>query len=293
VVKGIDGILDMGILVIILLLIAFSLYAMWDSEQVRIAAAPSRFEVYKPTAVDTVSFEELRDINPEVFSWLVVYGTNIDYPVVQAKNNDKYVNTDVFGNYSLSGSIFLDADNDRSYRDFNSILYGHHMEKGVMFGDIGQFSKKDVFDAHKYGNLFFDGEDHGLEFFAFLHTTAYNRTLFTAGITDHEIQRLYLDMIVDEALYTRDIGITTDDRLLLLTTCSSDSTNGRDILVARITDTVYEDTFIYVEEPGAGLPYPFDELYKHRACILTILVLLIILALIASVLSQRRMNRGR
>jgi len=290
-VRVLDGALDTGVLILILLLAAFSLFAMWDAEQVRRTADPRQFEIYRPTEVDTASFEELRAINPDVFSWLTVYGTNINYPVVRGEDNEKYVNTNVYGKYSLSGSIFLDADNDRSFRDFNSILYGHHMEKSVMFGDIGRFSDEAYFEERRYGNLFFDGRDHGLEFFVFAHTTAYNRTLFTAGITTKASQQQYLDLLYENAVNVRDIGVTTDDRIVLLTTCSRESTSGRDILAARLTDHTFEDTFYEVQDPGETLPYPFDQLYKYRACILALMLILLLLAIAIYVLSQREQGK--
>jgi len=130
----------------------------------------------------------LQAINPEVFSWLTVYGTNIDYPVAQGQDNMKYVNTNAEGKYSLSGSIFLDYNNSKDFSDFNSILYGHHMQKKTMFGEIGSFSNQYFFDSHRYGNLYYGGKDHGIEFFAFIHTSAYDDTVFTPNVTDKNRQ---------------------------------------------------------------------------------------------------------
>ncbi len=68
-----------------------------------------------------------------------MFGTHIDYPITQTDNNEKYVNTGADGEFSLAGSIFLDYQNSQAFTDFNSILYGHHMEKGAMFGDLENF----------------------------------------------------------------------------------------------------------------------------------------------------------
>ena len=243
-VKIASNVVDFMILTIILLMIAVSVYAMWDSDQVYQAADASQFAVYKPSAEeDSVSFAELQAINPEVFGWLTVYGTNIDHPIAQGPDNAKYVNTSVFGTYSLSGAIFLDYLNNMDFQDFNSILYGHHMEKQAMFGDLGSFSDKNFFDSRIYGNLYFSGKDYGLEFFAFIKTDAYDGGVFTPCIQGKEAQQAYLQNLMDKALYTRNIGVTAEDHILLLTTCSSDSTNGRDILAARITNEYYSDTF--------------------------------------------------
>jgi sortase B len=232
------------VLAAILLLLAAGCYAIWDSEQVYGAADSKQYEKYKPTAENEgKSFEELRAVNPEVLAWLTVYGTNIDYPVAQGADNMKYVNTNAEGKYSLSGAIFLDSANSRDFSDFNSILYGHHMEKQAMFGEIGLFSEKKYFDARRYGNLYCDGVDHGIEFFAFLHADAYDGQVFSAGIGEESARRDYLDMLLSAATLTRELTVTEADRIVLLSTCSAASTNGRDILLGRITDETYADTF--------------------------------------------------
>jgi sortase B len=232
------------VLLAVLLLLAAGCYALWDSEQVYRDAESAQYSVYKPVK-DELSFGELRVINPEVFAWLSVYGTHIDYPVVQGPDDMKYVNTNAKGNYSLSGAIFLDSDSARDFSDFSSILYGHHMDKNAMFGEIGRFSDRKFFDERKYGSLYYDGREHGLEFFAFLHVDAYDGRVFRTGITGRDAKETYLGTLLKNAMHTRDIGgiDPAKDRIVLLSTCSASSTNGRDILVGRITDELYEDTF--------------------------------------------------
>ena len=117
------------------------------------------------------------------------------------------------------------------------------MAKKAMFGEIGNFSDRKMFDSHRYGNLYFDGKDHGIEFFAFVHTDAYDSTVFTPNVRGGQ-RREYLDGLHAKAMYIRDDGVNTEDHIVLLSTCSSSSTNGRDILLARITDEVYTDPFI-------------------------------------------------
>ena len=259
-VGAVNSIVNFMVLAAILLLFSFGCYALWDSNQVFNAADAARYEIYRPQAHDEgKSFGELQALNPEVFSWLTVYGTNIDYPVVQGENNMKYVNTNAEGSYSLSGSIFLDCDNQKDFSDFNSILFGHHMEKQAMFGEIGLFTDKSYFDARLYGNLYYGGKDYGLEFFAFLHTDAYDATVFAAGVQGKEAQQRYLEHLLDKAKFTRDIRVTVEDRIVLLSTCSGESTNGRDILIGRITDELYHDAFKTKEMNNTGTQGTVDE----------------------------------
>ena len=180
-----------------------------------------------------------------------MYGTHIDYPLLHTTNNETYLNTDVYGAYALSGAIFLDSINSAHFTDFNSIIYGHHMEKETMFGEVGYFSDKDYFDTRRYGNLFFDNKHHGLEFFAFIHTDAYDASIYDAALTGEDRAQAYLANLFAKATHTRAVEISPADRIVLLSTCSGATTNGRDILAAKITDEVFENEFIK-DERGSG-----------------------------------------
>jgi len=301
VIRLTNSVVNIIVLIVILLLLVFSCYAIWDTNQVHQAANAERYEKFKPSIEDEgASFDQLHAINPEVFAWLTVYGTHIDYPVEQGPDNLKYVNTDALGNYSLSGAIFLDSKNSMDFSNFNSILYGHHMEKKTMFGEIGEFSDKSYFDARKYGMLYFSGQEHGLEFFAFLHTDAYDQFIFHPNIIDLDEQQLYLDTLLQTARYVReDVPVTVDDRIILLSTCSETSTNGRDLLVGRITDEIYENAFAE-EKPVQrlsliqaidNLPGLFDQAPLWVKIMVLALPLLLILLLIVVLIVFRRRKR--
>ena len=242
-------------LIVIVLLVAYAGYALWDSNQVHQAADKSNYAVYKPTVANRgKTFKELQALNSETFAWLSVYGTNIDYPVTQGQDNTKYVSTNAEGLYSLSGSIFLDCNNSRDFSDFNSILYGHHMAKKAMFGELESFSEKSAFESHRYGKLYFNEKEHGIEFFAFVHADAYDSKVFTPNVQADDCL-VYLDGLLAKAIYTRDIVVTGEDHIILLSTCSSSSTNGRDILVGRLTDEVYDGLSVNATT-GDGLKQP-------------------------------------
>ena len=292
-IKGANTVIDTLVLIVVILLVAFAAYALWDSSQIYGAADKTEYAVYKPTeAKGGKGFHELQAINPEVIGWLTVYGTNIDYPVTQGPDNMKYINTDAEGNYSLSGAIFLDSDNSRDFSDFNNILYGHHMEKKEMFGEIGSFEKETTFDTHPYGNLYHDGKDYGIEFFALVYTDAYDYELFTANVKGAERQA-YLDDLRAKAMQHRDLAVTPDDHIILLSTCSSDTTNGRDILVGKITDETYIDSTVathpaVIELPGVDSRGGFLE---DIPLWLLLLVLILAALLVLCVLVRRRRRR--
>lgn len=234
-----DHVVDFMTLCLILLFMFLSAYMLWDTNEVYQRADAKNYEAYVPEENDTKSFSQLQAINSEVIGWVSVNDTNISYPLLQADNDDKYMNTDAEGNYSLSGSIFLHSLNKPDFTDFNNIIYGHHMEKHMMFGDIGKFTDKEYFESHPFGNIFYDGKNHGIEFYALLQVDAYNDTVFT--VCNDDERQAYIDEINSHAIYKRDMDISVDDHLVLLTTCTNDMTNGRNILVGRITEKTYPE----------------------------------------------------
>jgi sortase B len=93
-------VVDVAILVCLIALALYGAYGIWDNQNIVASASGEKYAVYKPTADNTYSFEELQDINDDVVAWLDVYGTHIDYPIVQGEDNFEYSMMDVFGRYS-------------------------------------------------------------------------------------------------------------------------------------------------------------------------------------------------
>ena len=138
--RAANGLLDGVTALLVLLAVVWSGYALWDNSRVYAAAdnVQAGLLAFKPRPQEdnSLSFGQLRDINPDVCGWLTLDGTAIDYPVVQGESNFTYLNTDVYGSFALAGSIFLDVDCDADFSGRYSLLYGHHMENGRMFGDL-------------------------------------------------------------------------------------------------------------------------------------------------------------
>ena len=89
-----------------------------------------------PSTAKTIDFAALLATNPDTVAWIEIPGTNINYPVVQTTNNETYLSRTFDGGTSISGTIFLDADNAADFSNINSILYGHHRYDRTMFADL-------------------------------------------------------------------------------------------------------------------------------------------------------------
>lgn len=88
-------------------------------------------------------FQDLQKINPEIVGWITMDDTQINYPIVQAKDNDYYLFRNYKGEDMRAGSIFMDHRNDVKSQNRNTILYGHRMKDGSMFGSLKKMLDED------------------------------------------------------------------------------------------------------------------------------------------------------
>lgn len=232
-------------------ILAYGLYGIWDYGQIAADAGTLRYAEYKPAA-ERKTFAELQALNPDVIGWIQIYGTTIDYPLVQGSDDWEYINKDAEGNFALSGSIFLHKENNRNFTDYDSIIFGHNMMPEAMFGAIRNFAEADFFNTHRYGDLYCGGAHHGLEIFEMLSADAYDGKVYRIAGADAADRKSFLEYLRGLAIQKRDAeteaGTDTGGRIVLLSTCSDAGTNSRNLLAAWLTDTVFPDSF---SEDGA------------------------------------------
>ena len=231
-IRALDRTLSTVFVAALLLLLLLSLYVMGDNRRIVAEASSEVYQSYKPTAQDTVSFEELVAINPDVIGWLTIDGTKIDYPLVQGKSNDTYLNKSVTGEFSLSGALFLDSRNASDFSDPLSIIYGHNMTGDMMFGGIDNFEDPSYFNSHLTGTLYFGGEYYRLDIFAYISADGHDMRLY-APRCDWEASKTWL-AYVDQIAINR-TAFPDDGPCLLLSTCAAGQTNGRNLLAAAIS----------------------------------------------------------
>lgn len=280
IIRNIAGIV---MITLVITAIAIAAYALFDLHDMGTRALPANYEIYKP-GEQKLSFEELIQINPEVIGWIDIYGTNIDYPVVQGPDNDKYLMTAADLQYSVSGAVFLDYRNSPDFTDFNNIIHGHSMAYNAMFGDVSDFAEDSFFEEHRFGDLFFGDRHHGLRIVGFVEVDAYRSGLYSVLIESEKQKEDFLAELDEAGKYPFVApDRSTDNTYVLLSTCTSGFTNGRHILVCMLTDEVYEDPF--AGETTSGRDTVGGPRLRLR---FFIIVMCIILALIMTVIVLRR-----
>ena len=214
-------------------------YSLWDTWRVYHNALPDAdLMKLKPVKGEDTnpSLQDLQKINADVCAWLTVDDTGIDYPVVRGKDDMEYINKDVYGNFALSGSLFLRSADQPDFSDPYNLIYGHHMSNGAMFGDVVEFVNEEYFATHQTGTLYLPEETVPITFFACVETDAMDDQIYgyirEPDVTG-QMQQL-LQYIQEHAVQYRDIGVTDSDSILALSTCAESATNGRVVLFGKL-----------------------------------------------------------
>ena len=220
-------------------LILYSGYVLYDSFATEYGAYTSSWDLlkYKPDEASAQPIDgsrSLEEINADYRAWLSISNSAIDYPVVQGADNLYYAAHDVYRNSSLTGAIYLDAMNDPDFRDSYSVIYGHHMDNGAMFGALDKFRNEDYFRSHQHGLLTTrDGRKLRLKVFAVATTDAYESQIYTVGNRAKEVKAFLTGK------RSGDIGVGTTvllydsssagkgKQVVALSTCEDAATNGR------------------------------------------------------------------
>ena len=181
------------------------------------------------------TFAELKEINPDTVGWIEMFGTNINYPVVQGDNNLEYLNKDIFGYNTLTGSIYLAAENDSDFGDWYNMIYGHHMNNGAMFGDIERYLDPEFFSSHNDGIIQTEQGNYSIHVFACIRTNAYEDAVYQLQDDAESHYPILKEYISEHAVNHADIPDSmTDGHLLGMSTCADAVTDGRIVLFASI-----------------------------------------------------------
>lgn len=218
------------------------------AEQVKLNAEPIEEYIPEETGENEDTEEEeavmldkyavLFGQNPDLFGWINIEGTVLNYPVMYTPEEpDKYLNLDFYGQNSKSGVPFLE-DTCTPESD-NLIIYGHNMKNGTMFHELFRYEKKDYWEEHpviRFDSLYKEQEYEVLAAFYdrvyYKHENVFKFYKFTDAQNKEEFDNAVWNFR-NKALY--DTGVTANygDQLITLVTCAYHVENGRFVVVAR------------------------------------------------------------
>ncbi len=196
-------------------------------------------DIHVSTVENPVDFESLKEINPDIYAWVCVPGTNISYPVLQREGNDKYyIRRAEDGTHATAGCIFSEDINSKDFTDRVTVLYGHNLRSGEKFAQLNKFSDARFFENTRHIVVYLPDKELIYEVFAATpHTYAHilkNNNMNSAS----DFYAFFNDLMYKrntKANYlencTLDFG---SDRIIVLSTCLQGNNNQRYLVLGRL-----------------------------------------------------------
>lgn len=182
-----------------------------------------------------IDFAKLLEKNKDTKGWIKYNSDKINYPIVQAKDNDYYLDKNFYKKYNQAGSIFMDYRNN-SFDDKNVVLYGHSMLDNSMFGSLKDLFTKDFFD-NKENNIIElrDLNDNVLKYQIFSYYIIEKEEYYIATSFKSDKEFLnFLNNIKRRSIKNFNINLNSDDKIITLSTCSGvEGTTKRKVVHAK------------------------------------------------------------
>lgn len=170
-------------------------------------------------------FSTLQEINKDTVGWLTVNNTRIDYPVVQAKDNDYYLRRDYYQNKNRHGWIFMDYRNNPDELNENTIIYGHNLANQTMFGTLRYALNSYWYKKSANQIITFNTPNENMKFQIFsIYTIPTTNDYLDITFPTTDAYQSYIDLVKGRSIYDFNIEVTTADKILTLSTCA----NGND-----------------------------------------------------------------
>ncbi|MBQ2973496.1 MAG: class B sortase [Clostridia bacterium] len=184
-----------------------------------------------------IDFASIKKESPDVFAWLNINGTDIDYPVAfHEGDNSYYLRRDIYGNYDRNGTLFIEDYNKTDFNDPVTIIYGHHMSSGAMFGKLQEiYTNPETF--LKFNKITVYLPENELVYRVFCAVPLDNsHILYYHNFNNKLIFEEYFKEIYSTrsliAVFDETVSITPDDRVLMLSTCFESDYSRRYVVMA-------------------------------------------------------------
>jgi len=167
----------------------------------------------------TVDLAALREQNSDIVGWIMIPGTDISYPLLQAVDNEHYLHHAWNDEPDAAGAIFLECQNSAALTDFNTIIYGHNMRDGSMFGSLHEYREAGYCEEHPDVFIVNDGGVRRYRVFAAFEAGVTDIT-YGLGIASDADRQSFIDFSLKQSVIGSDIKPVTHDLVLTLSTCT-------------------------------------------------------------------------
>lgn len=194
-------------------------------DSVRKSAESNLVKENKLTAPIHVDFKTLKKKNSQILAWIYIEALDISYPVVQGEDNDYYLHRTIEGNYNFAGSIFMDWENTPDFKDCNTVIYGHNMADGSMFGKLKNITLEGAYNISPYVWILTEDNNYRYEIFSAQVVTVASDCYTLFNRPDENYLSFLERMSLNSGIQMGSRNFHTDNRVITLSTCTGDGTN--------------------------------------------------------------------
>lgn len=166
----------------------------------------------------SIDFESLQAVNEDVFGWITIPDTGVDYPLLKAYDNKYYLTHTYDNQWSSYGSIFLEPRN-KDINDRHVVLYGHNMVNHSMFGALMDYKEQDFADSHSLIHITLPDRELTYQVFSVYTAHVDSPTYYMSFADDSTFQQM-IDHMKSNSQIASDVTPTTEDQILTLSTCT-------------------------------------------------------------------------
>lgn len=181
----------------------------------------------------TIDFAYLKNVNPDICGWIYLDNSVINYPIVQGSDNETYLTRSYDRSSSGFGSIFIDMRNTNDFTDCNTIIYGHNMKNGSMFGTLKQYQDESYYKDHEYFYIFTENKMYRYQVCSAYTTTA-DSDIYTTEYNTKEEWLAYEQKILENSIIDTKVSLEENDTIITLSTCYGVHTDNRFVVQARL-----------------------------------------------------------
>lgn len=170
-----------------------------------------------------IDFASLKQINEDIYAWIEIPDTNIQYPIVQSAEDDTYyLNHTIEGKEGYPGSIYTERINKKDFSDFNTVIYGHDMKDGTMFKDLHKYEDADFFASHDKITIYTETEKKVYQVFA---AVVYDdrHLLYSYDNESIEDRKAFIQSVFESRnmknQFRDDIQVDENSHVITLSTC--------------------------------------------------------------------------
>ncbi len=184
--------------------------------------------------------KELQNENEDIKAWIKINDTNVNYPVVQASDNNYYLYRNYKKENSNYGSIFIDSNSNIENPNSNIIMYGHNMKDGSMFKDLLKYADEEYYNNHKYIEFVTNTSSSTYEIIAVFKSRIFyknEKNVFRyyqcTNLNNEQDYNYYVNNCKELSLYDTGVNAEYGEQIITLITCEYSSENGRMVVVAK------------------------------------------------------------